>query len=179
MKKLLAIFFCLPFFVEPALAITLPAKNSNCKYNPSFFSPQLKETLTYDGKTYLIQQRFGNYYVNGDMLGIVFNKVYKNGILYVNDKPINQYNSAQTSNTLIKDSATTLFIQAYTKFSMKDYEGASDDCRKVLALDPNHRKATVLLTISDAVLSNKVTPAMAQTISDNGLDKIIKGAEGF
>lgn len=168
------------FVSESALAITMPARGgSNCKYDASFFTPTTKENLNYNGKNYLVQQRFGNYYINGEFIGLNYEKTYKNNELYINGKPVSQYGLNVANNNLLANSATTLFLQAYTKFSMKDYEGASDDCRKVLALDPNHRKATVLLALSDGVLANKLSTADAQIVSDNSLSKIIQGAEKF
>ena len=180
MKKLLSIFALVLFVSESALAITLPARGASaCKYDSSFFTPATKENLNYNGKNYLVQQRFGNYYVNGEFIGLNYDKSYKNNELYINGKLVSQYGLNVANNSLVANSVTTLFLQAYTKFSMKDYEGASDDCRKILALDPNHRKATVLLALSDGVLANKLSTTDAQVVSENSLSKIIQGAEKF
>jgi len=173
MKKSLITFLLCSFISFPALAqIAEPDSRifMNCNSNSTFV-----ETINYNGKIYLINQRCGLYYVNNEYVGSVMMKTTRNGRLYINERPIEQYNFLQDSNSINDDyGVSILYTRAFSKYYIQDYEGAVNDCNKILKIDPNYQRAMVLKTLSEEVLEKKLSPEKAKTISRKEIDKIVK-----
>lgn len=191
MKKLLPAFFFFLLFSKIVLAAT-DMTSSAVPYNPTLVSiypyvgypislandqnymGRLTENIVFNGRTYSLYDRFGNFYLNNQLVGPSITKSTRDGMLYINDRRITQFDYSNQNKDLEKDAANSLFLQAYTKFILHDYNGAFDDCKKVLAIDPNHKKTIVLATILDGIITGKIKQKDIKNVSENSLERIIK-----
>ena len=146
---------------------------SNCDGNST-----LVQNIVYNGRVYLVHQRCGFYYVNNEYAGSSIVKTNRNGKLYINERPIEQYNFSQGDNSANDDhGVSVLYTRAFSKYYIQDYEGAIDECKKILKIDQNYKRAVVLKTLSEEVLENKLAKEKAKAITRKDIDKIVKESE--
>lgn len=172
-------------YAGPQILGYYPYPYINCptcgNVDPYMHSAKLVENILFNKRTYPVYEFLGKFYINDEVVGATMTKSYREGILYINDRPITDYGIAKngvTKNTA-KDAADALFLHAYTKFILKDFKGAFEGAKKALEVDPTHKKAIILATISESILTGKVKPENVKEVSENSLDRIIKMSENL
>lgn len=174
---LLALTLC---FLPDAFANDKSKKNSDHGHKDGSRRNNGNEVIVANGVTVITSFVNGIYYVNGIPIGGVIYSSVRNGTYYINGVPITSYanyNPAVTLNNnpvVAANDGSIQYLQAFTKFSFKDYLGAVNDCKEAIKINPKNAQAIVLLTVAQGVLDGKVSDNDVKNYSIKKIAQIVQ-----
>ncbi|MBU6338743.1 MAG: hypothetical protein KGQ36_02080 [Rickettsiales bacterium] len=144
---------------------------------------QVKNTITDNKTTVYIGLANGMFYANGILLGPSYKTSRREGKIYLNDLALSEYSynrilsgtNANSNNNVVSKKQSSSYFQAYTKFLLGDYIGSVTDCDAAINSDPNNIKASLIKTVAQLVINNKITSADAQA----KIDKVLKSVDSI
>jgi hypothetical protein len=177
--KFLVIFFISCLLLVDAFAHEANSIGGcNCANQCNQVDQQKSRTITSDGVTVNAYYINGLYYINGMPIGNIITTGSRDGVFYINNMPIKSYVNNFVVNNATSDDGSALYLQAFTKFSLKDYREASKDCKSALKINPKHPQAIVLCTVVKYILDGTISDKDAKTYSVEKLAQILEDSKG-